>query len=265
MPPRTFVALVGAGFRRWATYRQATIAGGFTNCVFGFLRCYVLLAVVGSSAHVVGYDRDQIVTYVWLGQGVLGVVTLWGWSDLNDRVKSGDITIDLLRPVNPIATYFATDLGRACHAALTRLIAPLVVGAIAFGLYVPRRPQTFALAVMSLALAVGVSFAVRYLVNLTAFWVLDARGFLIAWAILGNVATGLVVPVRFFPDIVQWVLWCTPFPYMFQAPIDIAIERVGPLEQWGLIGVQAVVLVALLWTCDRVQRRGVRTLVIQGG
>jgi ABC-2 type transport system permease protein len=41
----TYRALVGAGFRRYATYRQATVAGAVTNTVFGFLRCYVLLAV----------------------------------------------------------------------------------------------------------------------------------------------------------------------------------------------------------------------------
>ena len=37
-------ALARAGFRRYSTYRQATVAAAFTNTVFGFLRCYVLLA-----------------------------------------------------------------------------------------------------------------------------------------------------------------------------------------------------------------------------
>jgi hypothetical protein len=33
-----FGALAWSGFRRHATYRQATVAGAFTNVVFGFLR-----------------------------------------------------------------------------------------------------------------------------------------------------------------------------------------------------------------------------------
>ena len=37
---RTYGALVRSGFRRYATYRQATVAGAVTNSVFGFLRCY---------------------------------------------------------------------------------------------------------------------------------------------------------------------------------------------------------------------------------
>jgi len=53
----TFGALVGSGFRRYATYRQATIAGSFTNIVFGFLRCYVLLAVAASVERAGQVDR----------------------------------------------------------------------------------------------------------------------------------------------------------------------------------------------------------------
>src|SRR5690349_13497550 len=64
----TFGALVASGFRRYTTYRQATIAGTFTNVVFGYLRCYVLLAVVAGAAggRPGGYDAEQLVTYVWL-------------------------------------------------------------------------------------------------------------------------------------------------------------------------------------------------------
>jgi len=37
--------LARVGYRRYATYRGATIAGVFTNTVFGFLRAYVLIAL----------------------------------------------------------------------------------------------------------------------------------------------------------------------------------------------------------------------------
>src|SRR5690242_4789859 len=45
----TLAALAGAGFRRFATYRQATVAAAVTNSVFGFLRCSVLLATLAGS------------------------------------------------------------------------------------------------------------------------------------------------------------------------------------------------------------------------
>ena len=58
----TFGALAWSGFRRYATYRQATAAGSFTNIVFGFLRCYVLLAV---AAGAVGVSRAGTTRVGW--------------------------------------------------------------------------------------------------------------------------------------------------------------------------------------------------------
>jgi ABC-2 type transport system permease protein len=260
-----WLALVGAGFRRYATYRQATWSAAFTNTVFGFLNYYVLLAVLGSRPDAAGYGREQLTSYVWLAQGVLGIVLLWGWTDLADRVRTGDVTIELLRPINPIWTYLAGDLGRAGHAALTRLIVPLAVGALLFDLYTPARLFTYPLFVLSVAAAVLVSFSVRYLVNLAAFWLLDIRGLATAWTIAGNMFTGLFVPIHFFPGWAQAALWATPFPAMMQVPLDVIVERGGTGHSALLVAGQLGWAAALLGVAHLVQRRAVRKLVVQGG
>jgi ABC-2 type transport system permease protein len=260
--PAAFAALVRAGFRRHSTYRQATAAAAFTNSVFGFLKCYLLLAVLGTSATVAGYDAERLASFVWVGQGLLGVVMLWGWTDLADRIRTGDVTADLLRPVDPLWAYLAGDLGRAGHAALTRLVVPVAVGAVFFDLYVPARLASYPLGVVSVVLAVIASFSVRYLVNLTAFWLLDVRGVMIAWSVAGNMLTGLTVPIPFFPGWAQVLLWATPFPAMFQSPLDVLVERGQP---WPPLAGQVVWVAVLLVACRAVQRRAVRKLVVQGG
>lgn len=79
-------------FRRYSTYRQATLAGAFTNTVFGFLRCYVFLAVAaGAGGVAAGYRGAQLTTFVWVGQGLLAVVLFWGWTDLVERIRSGEV------------------------------------------------------------------------------------------------------------------------------------------------------------------------------
>lgn len=263
MPP--FLALVRAGYQRHATYRQATWAAAFTNSVFGFLKCYLLLAVLGSAAAVGGYDARQLATFVWVGQGLLGIVVLWGWTDLADRVRTGDVTADLLRPVRPLWSFLAADLGRAGHAALTRLTIPVAVGLIFFDLYAPAHLLSYPLTAVSVLFAVVISFSVRYLVNLTAFWLLDVRGVVSAWLICGNVLTGLSVPLPFFPDWAQAVLWATPFPWLYQAPLDVLLERGGAGHQALLLAGQFGWVAALLGCCLLAERRAVRKLVVQGG
>jgi len=264
----TFGALARSGFRRYATYRQATIAGAFTNTVFGFLRCYVLLAVAASASagQPAGYDREQLATFVWVGQGLLTVVALWGWSDLSVRIRSGDVVAELLRPVHPVISYLAPDLGRAGHAALARFIPPFAVGAIFFDLYTPQRWFTVPLFAVSVGLAVVCSFGCRFLVNATAYWLHDARGPLMFWTLSSGVLAGLYFPLRFLPDGLAVTLWvATPMPGLLQTPLDVLIERDPPALQIGLVALQAVWAVILLAACRVVQRRAERKLVAQGG
>src|SRR5262245_64769107 len=97
---RAYLALAAAGFRRYATYRAAMVAAVVTNSVFGFLRFAVMLAVLDAGARTVaGYDEPQLATFVWAGQGLIGVVLLWAPPDLAERIRTGDVVTDLLRPI----------------------------------------------------------------------------------------------------------------------------------------------------------------------
>jgi ABC-2 type transport system permease protein len=265
VPYRTFAALVSAGFRRWSTYRQAMFAGLFTNIAFGFLRSEVMLAVAGGAA-VAGYAGDQLVGYVWLGQALIATIGIWGDTELATRIRSGEVAADLIRPVHPVVAYLAGDLGRAGFALLTRFVGPVLVGALFFRFHVPSRAATWPLAALSLALAVVLCFACRFLVNATAYWLLDSRGPQMAWTLIASVLCGLYFPLHFLPEPVVLVLWlATPFPSLMQATCDIIVERGSAGLAAGMVVVQAVWVVLALLACVRVQRLAERRMVVQGG
>ena len=263
---RVLVALAGAEFRRYMTYRQATVAGSFTNTVFGFLRCYVLLSVAAVTGQVAGYDPRQLVTYVWVGQGLLAVVNYWGYQELPERVRTGQVVSDLLRPVDLMAAFCAADTGRAGHAMLTRFVVPVVVGLLAFDFALPSHAVTYLLFAVSVVLAVLLCSACRYLVALSSFWLLDIRGAQMVWAVVSGVGSGLYFPLAVLPHWLVTVLWVgTPFPSLLQAPLDVLIERGGTGHGLVLVAGQAVWLAVMLGLGRVVQRRALRRLVVQGG
>jgi ABC-2 type transport system permease protein len=240
------------------------VAGLSTNIVFGFMRCYVLLAVVGERAG--GYDPRQIATYVWVTQGLLSTVGVWSPIGLADRIRTGDVVADLLRPVPPVWSYLATDLGRAGFAGLTRFVGPIVVGALAFPLYRPHRLETYLLFMISAVLATVICFAGRYVTEAAAYWLLDARGPWITWMLLSNVLSGLVFPLSFLPGWLAALCWAaTPFPWLLQAPIDIVVERDSAAGTAGLLAGQVAWTAIMVGLAGYVQRRGTRRLVVQGG
>jgi ABC-2 type transport system permease protein len=266
VPAPAYLALAAAGFQRYATYREAMLAAVFTNSVFGFLRSAVLLAVAAGAGTAAGYDAERLATFVWVGQGLIGVVLLWAPTELADRIRSGDVVADLLRPVDLVGQHLAADLGRAGFAVLTRFVGPIVVGALAFDLYAPRRPATYGLFAGSVLLATIVCFGCRYLVNAAAYWLLDARGPQVAWTLSSGVLGGLYFPLWFLPRAAAvGLIVATPFPSVIQLPIDILLEHGSTAQQSALLAVQAGWVVAMLWICRWVQRRGERTLVVHGG
>jgi ABC-2 type transport system permease protein len=266
IPLQTFWVLAKAGFRRYSTYRQATLAGIFTNSVFGFLRCYVMLAAAGATGAVAGYRGSQLVSYVWLGQGLIATVGMWGDTELATRIRSGDVVSDLLRPINPVFAYFGNDLGRAAFAMLTRFVVPVVIGILAFDFYLPRHAATYPLFVISIVLATALSCACRYIVNSLTYRLLDGRGPQILWSIASTVLGGLYFPLPFLPRGVVVALWLgTPFPSLLQAPLDIGCERADTTAAIGYVAVQAVWVVLIFAAALATQRLAERKLVLQGG
>jgi ABC-2 type transport system permease protein len=120
--------------------------------------------------------------------------------------------------------------------------------------------------VLSALVAVVLCFGCRFLVNASAHWLQDVRGPMILWTLASGVLAGLYFPLRFLPGWLQLPLWLgTPFPSLFQTPLDVLVERDPTAVQVGLVGVQVGWAVLILAACRLVQRRAERRLVVQGG
>lgn len=262
------VAVATRAFRRYSTYRAATLAGIFTNSVFGIIYSFAYLALWRQNPDAGGYDAADAVTYVWLGQALLMTVALWGGGttdDLAERVRTGDVAIDLYRPVGLVGWYLASDLGRALYHFLTRGLAPTVVGIVLFDISLPHSPTAALCFLLSIPLAVTVSFGLRFLVASTAFWLLDATGARILSGALALFFSGMSLPLVLFPGWLGTLAEALPWSAMIQVPNDIWLGRHTGLELWGALAFQAGWALALLATCRLVLRLATHKVVVHGG
>lgn len=253
------------GYRRYATYRGATFAGAFTNTIFGVMRGYVLLALLASRPQVGGYDASDALTYVWLTQAMIMITYLWGWNELALRIVSGDVAVDLSRPIDFQGYWLAGDLGRALFHAIFRGIPPLLLGGLLFTLRIPIAPGRWFVFIASLVLATVLSFSLRFIVNLTAFWLLDYRGILNVTTLTWTFLAGFVIPLNFLPEGPRDVLEALPFAGILQVPIDVFLGKRQGLDLLGALAFQAVWAAVLLLAGRLLLAAAVRKLVVQGG
>ncbi|HEX3198194.1 MAG TPA: ABC-2 family transporter protein [Propionibacteriaceae bacterium] len=263
---RTYMVLAAAEFRQYSTYRLAILAGVTTQSVFGFIRVSVLFGAISSAGGtLVGYNQQLASTYVWLGQALLAPIALYAWIDIAERVSSGEIAVDFARPVDLQLAWWARDLGRASFQLLSRGLPPLFIGALTVGLALPDSWSAYPLGLMSLFLAVSISFTLRFLVNLIAFWTFDVRGYIGLYVVIGSLFSGLFIPVHFFPEWLRVVAYATPFPSMLQTPIDVLSGWALGWAAAALVASQLAWLVGLVGLARVVQWRAARRLVVQGG
>jgi ABC-2 type transport system permease protein len=254
------------GFRRWATYRGAMAAGAFTNTIFGLIRAYITVGAIGAAGGTLaGYDAKAGITYAFLAQALIAPVNIFTWNEFALRVRTGDVAVDLARPVDPQLAYLASDLGRAAYSIIPRGLPPMLVGGVVFGLAMPTAATPYLLGAISLLLAVMVSFACRWLANLAAFWLLDLRGVMMIYVLASGLLSGHLLPVHWFPSWLAAIANATPFPSIIQTPIDIVTGRAEGVDALALIGVQLGWLVVALIAGRLVFAAGTRKLVVQGG
>lgn len=260
---RLYFEIARRGFRRYATYRAATIAGAFTNTVFGFIQAAVLIAVYRQRGEIGGFDAAEALTYVFLAQGLLAPIGAFsgGSTEIGQRIRSGDIVTDLYRPVDLQGYWLAMALGRAAFQVFARGIPPFVVGAVVFDLVLPSA-RTWAAFAASVLLAVAASFGLHFAVALSGFWLLDNRGADQITAAVVLFFSGFMLPITFFPAWLEAVSRALPFAAMVQVPVEVFLGKGDAVL--ALAG-QAAWALALLGLGRVVLAAATRKVVVQGG
>ncbi|WP_369375453.1 ABC transporter permease [Promicromonospora sp. Populi] len=266
MTRNPYARFLAAGFRGQSAYPLATFAGLVANATFGLLKGGIMGAAVASSGgELAGYSAASMAAFVWLGQGMLGSVNFWGGSDLQTRIKSGDVAVDFLRPVSVQAAQILTDIGKGLFALLPRGLPSVLIGVLVGGMALPPSASAYVLGLVSLLIGISVSHATVYVLATCGFWIVETRGLSALYMACSGFFAGLFTPIYLFPDWLLTVTLLTPFPSMMQFPIDVLSGQVTGAGAWQHLGVQVLWLAVVLAVGQLMTRAGRRRLEVQGG
>ncbi len=262
---RVYLTTARLSLRRYLTYRSATVAGLITNTGFGFIRAYILLAMWREKPNIGTYDAADAVTYVFLTQGLITPVGIFlGSTEIGTRIRSGEVATDLYRPCDFQLWFLAIDAGRAVAGLVLRTVPPVVVGALCFPTHLPTAPLPWLEFALCCVLALLVSFSIRYLVSISAFWTLDERGSASLLLVVSMFFSGMIMPLVAMPGWLGTLARALPWSATLQVPIDVLLgaDTRGFAHALGFQLLWAVGLLAL----GRVVTAAARhRMVVQGG
>ncbi|WP_083391219.1 ABC transporter permease [Parafrankia soli] len=272
---RMWAAIASAAARRYVTDRATVAASVISNIVLTVLRGHLALAVWEQRPGLAGYDATAAVTFTVVGQALVSTFAVFGGMvDLAWRVRDGGVETDVVRPVGFQRWWLGLEVGRAGVYLTTRAIPAGVVGAFLFDPRLPRSSGTGALFAASLVLALLVSFGLRYLVALSAFWLTDDRGVQAVAALVMMFFSGAVLPLGLFPGVLGTIAGFLPFGAVVQAPMDLYLgSPAGGTAYLGsaaagperILAYQAVWALLLCLAGRVLTTAALRRLVVQGG
>lgn len=251
-------------FRRVSTYRAAFIGGMITNAFFGAVRCFVYMALYTAGGVVAGFTLDDAISYTWITQSLISIGAGWVWNDLAGTIYSGAVISDLSRPWSFYGYWLSRFLGERAFNLLIRGVLTYVFGVILFGAHVPSITELLAFSA-SISLALIVSFAFGFLLNLTAFWLIDYTGVAMIANVVLSFFSGFLLPIAFFPAPLRAVATALPFQAITGLPAQIFLGQLSGVDFVQALLLQALWAVVLIVGGALLLRVAMRKVVIQGG
>ncbi len=259
-----YLAFARAALARQWTYGTANWAGLFTNIFFLFFRAYALEACFAARTTIGGLSATDTVTYVTVSQALVMVCPQWGTLGLSASVRSGQVAIELLRPVDLYGSVLARRLALSGYYVVARMAPVLAIG-WAFGLLSGPEPWLLPAFAISMVLGAILGTTIFVLVEASSFWLESERG--VRYLLLGAAVlpSGLLLPVDFFGEWLKPVFLASPFPHTLYTPTRLWMGGLEAGEVGGLLTIQLVWTVVLVVVARSLIAAGSARLQVHGG
>lgn len=243
-----WVRLYRANFvRAWALmaqYRFAVIIWA----VWGFVGPLISLAVWSAAtaarggeitANGASYGRADFAAY-FLIYMVFGHLTMsWDAFEFAWLVRDGNLSPRLLRPIHPIHSAAADNVGFKLFTSA--LLLPVWI--LLFIILRPSPPPSWtcvAVALPALVLAAVIRYLWQYALASIAFWTTRVDAINQLWFTLDSFLAGRIAPVALMPGWLGILATYSPFRAMGAFPVELCLGRVPPAEILPGFGLQAL-------------------------
>lgn len=262
---RGYLALTAARFRVLLQYRAAAIAGITTQIFWGLIRMMIFTAFYDSSTRPQPMNRADMITYVWLGQAMLGLLP-WNFdADVRNMLKSGAVAYELVRPLDLYGHWYCRALAQRIAPTLMRSLPIFVIAMLCFGMHAPPSVPSGLCWLLTTLGATLLNTAFMTLITLTMFWTISGEGAQRLAPFLVYAFSGMLLPLSFWPDGLQPLIHFLPFRGMVDVPFRVYLGQIPPAQALAEFGIQLLWTVVLVLGGRVLLLCGTRRLVIQGG
>jgi len=261
-------AFIRNAFLNMLAYRLRYFTGILTYLLFVSVHYFIWSAVYsghGEGTLIKGFTLPEMLSYVALGWVSRSLYHSNIDNEVNELVRSGQISVFLLRPVPFHAIMLVTALGESLFRLLFFTLPISVVIFLVFPVLAPSSVYAGLSFLIAICFSFFVLAEINFIVGLLAFFIKSIDGIMRAKYYLIQLFSGLLLPLTFFPQWFSGFLDWLPFKLIAYVPLQIYLGKIESediaavfLEAsiWSLL---LLLLSQLLWV------KAMKKLTLQGG
>jgi len=256
-------------FKIGIQYRAAALAGISTQLFFGLVYILVYVAFYESDSTKLPMPLNELVSYLWLCQAFFSLIYMWYKDkDILNLIKTGNIAYELCRPQDLYMMWASKILGERVAAVTLRCFPVLLIASfIPSPLNLNLKISIYRLIIflISLILSTILMTVLVLLYHIICLFTLDEKGIVNIFMVTSDILSGGVVPIPFFPKILQGISNILPFRYISDFPFRFYVGNISLSEGYISIFIQLLWIVILIIIGRLLMDKALKKAVVQGG
>lgn len=262
---RSYLPVARATYMIGIVYRFGFLFTIFGSIVYLGVAYYLWKSIYRYSDTIRGLTFNETFIYVALGSAIFILLKTYADWYIHYEIREGIIANYLTKPLDfQIYALFA-NLG----SLLMNLTAVTIPTALVM-LFVFKVKIAFGIGLflfpISLLLAFLISFSIDYFIGLLGFYSESVWGFSTTKEIIVTVFSGALIPLQFFPEAIQKVLFWLPFQAIYHTPLMMITRPNQGLDVFLPMMLIQIFWAAVLFILARMfYNQAIKVLRIAGG
>lgn len=261
---RAYYEIMKKSFINNMAFRADFFLGILNTMIMIFVNVAIWTALYNGKTEVNGITFSMVVTNFVIGLSLSNALNVNDFM-ISNKVHSGDISTDLLKPISVNMAMMSETIGANMFRLITRFIPSLLFSLIFFRILPPASGLNLFLMIISVIFGFLILYFIGYIISVLSFWFVNIWSFSTIKNVLIGVLSGTMLPLWFMPDWVVELIKYTPFDVIYFVPVQIYLGQIA-IRSVFLVYIKQLIWISILFFTGRLLwYKGIKKLVVVGG
>lgn len=262
-----YLSLLRVGILEEMQFRLGAAVRLFGNIIYLIIIYFLWKAIFDSSPTEVvnGMTFTDTMIYLVLASALFSTMEMYVTWQMGRSVQSGNIVMDLLRPMGYTTYNLLLFSGNTLVSVFVNLVPTMViVYLITNGGFVLSWNLLFFVAAVFFGTILN--FFINFFVGVICFYTESIWGINIMKEVVVMLLSGASIPLAFFPETLQRIVYYLPFQAIYNTPLTLLIDNsLSTEKRLSMLGMQLFWLLIVGVISQMFLRVSMKRITVNGG